>query len=169
MDICPHIGTNGRRTALGALALLLLTSACATRSEGATPAPEDPAAQGAQAGAHRDAPLLGTKWTVTALGDTDGGARPLPEGAKAYLVLREDGTFQGRLGCNHASAEATVSDGHITLSRARTTRMMCQDSLMRTEKTLLGLFGGTVAYRIDHRDIALTSANGTVVRAVADE
>ncbi|WP_406837915.1 META domain-containing protein [Streptomyces sp. AHU1] len=116
----------------------------------------------------KDAPLLGTKWTVTALGD-ENVSQPLPKGTDAYFVLREDGTFESRLGCNHASGRATVSDGHITLGRARTTRMMCQDSLMRTEKTLLGLFDSKVAYRLDHRGIALTSENGTVVGAVADE
>jgi heat shock protein HslJ len=116
----------------------------------------------------KDAPLRGTRWTVTALGDTN-VSQPLPKGANAYFVLRPDGTFVGRLGCNHATAQATVEDGHITLGPARTTRMMCQDSLMRTEKTLLELFDGRVAYALDHRGIALTSENGTVVTAVAVE
>ncbi|MFJ6832809.1 META domain-containing protein [Streptomyces sp. NPDC091209] len=116
----------------------------------------------------KDAPLRGTKWTVTALGDNN-VSQPLPKGANAYFVLRADGTFDGRLGCNHASARATVGDGHITLGPARTTRMMCQDSLMRTEKTLLGLFDSKVTYTLDHRGIALTSENGTVVSAVAAE
>ncbi|MFD5520491.1 META domain-containing protein [Streptomyces sp. NPDC127066] len=116
----------------------------------------------------KDAPLRGTRWTVTALGD-DNVSQPLPKGANAYVVLREDGTFEARLGCNHATGRATVGDGHITLGPARTTRMMCQDSLMRTEKTLLGLFDGKVAYALDHRGIALTSKNGTVVSAVADK
>jgi heat shock protein HslJ len=114
----------------------------------------------------KDAPLRGTKWTVTALGDKN-VSQPLPKGADAFFVLRADGTFDGRLGCNHASAQATLGDGHITLGPARTTRMMCQDSLMRTEKTLLGLFDSKVVYTLDHRDIALTSENGIVVSAVA--
>lgn len=62
---------------------------------------------------------------------------------------------------------ATVRDGHITLGAAKTTRMMCDGSLMDTEKTLLGLFDGTVGYELDHRTLTLTSANGTVVSAVA--
>ncbi|MEU4168020.1 META domain-containing protein [Streptomyces sp. NPDC026665] len=116
----------------------------------------------------KDAPLRGTRWKVTALGDRE-VSQPLPKGANAYFVLRDDGTFEGRLGCNHASGRAAVGDGHITLGPARTTRMMCQDSLMRAEKTLLEAFDGKVAYALDHRGIALTSKNGTVVRAVADE
>ncbi|MFD9463629.1 META domain-containing protein [Streptomyces sp. NPDC060027] len=115
-----------------------------------------------------DAPLRGTKWTVTALGDKN-VAQSLPKGAEAYFVLGENGTFDGRLGCNHASAQATVRDGHITLGPVRTTRMMCQGSLMRTEKSLLKLFDGKVSYDLDHRGITLTSENGAVVSAVADE
>ncbi|MFI6490293.1 META domain-containing protein [Streptomyces sp. NPDC050564] len=115
----------------------------------------------------QDAPLYGTRWNVTALGDAD-VAHSLPAGAKAYLVLdKKQGTLGGSLGCNHVSAIATVRDGHITLGAARTTRMMCDGSLMDTEKTLLGLFGGAVGYELDHRTLTLTSANGTVVSAVA--
>ncbi|MFF3612281.1 META domain-containing protein [Streptomyces sp. NPDC002580] len=116
----------------------------------------------------KDAPLRGTKWTVTALGD-ENVARPLPKGTEAYFVLGEDGRLEGRLGCNRVSARATVGDGHITLGPARTTRMVCDGSLMRTEKALLKLFDSKVAYALDHRGIALTSANGTVVSAVAAE
>jgi heat shock protein HslJ len=117
----------------------------------------------------KDAPLYGTKWNVTALGDTN-VAQSLPKGAKAYVVLdKKDGTLSGSLGCNHVSAKATVRDGHITLGAAKTTRMMCDGSLMDTEKTLLGLFDGKVSYRLDHRTLTLTSTNGTVVTAVADE
>ncbi|MFF4350651.1 META domain-containing protein [Streptomyces sp. NPDC001530] len=115
----------------------------------------------------QDAPLYGTKWTVTALGDAD-VAHSLPAGAKAYLVLdKKRGTLSGSLGCNHVSAKATVRDGHLTLGTAKTTRMMCDSSLMDTEKTLLGLFDSTVVYDVDHRTLTLTSANGTVVSAVA--
>ena len=117
----------------------------------------------------KDAPLYGTKWTVTALGDAD-VARSLPENAKAYLVLdKKNGTIAGRLGCNQASAKATVRDGHITLGTPRTTRMMCDRSLMDTEKTLLGIFDGTTTYRLDHRTLTLTSGNGASVTAVADK
>ncbi|MET7982454.1 MULTISPECIES: META domain-containing protein [unclassified Streptomyces] len=163
-----------RLTTLGVLALLPLAAACGTRAAGDGSARTETAPV---TGVHRtadgraqerEAPLRGTKWTVTALGDNN-VSRPLPKGANAYFVLGEDGTLDGLLGCNHASAQATVGDGHITLGRARTTRMMCQDSLMRIEKTLLGLFDGKVAYMLDHDGIALTSANGTVVSAVADE
>jgi heat shock protein HslJ len=106
------------------------------------------------------APLQGTKWNITSP-DADG---------KAHLTFdRKTGQVSGSLGCNKVKAEATVSDGRITLGTASTTRMMCDASLMKSEKTLLALFDGTVEYRIDHRNLTLTSENGERINAAAAE
>lgn len=106
------------------------------------------------------APLKGTKWTITS---------PDAEG-KAHLTFDEKaGQVSGSLGCNKVKATATVRDGRITLGTASTTRMMCDTSLMHTEKTLLGLFDGTVKYELDHRNLTLTSENGERVSAAAAE
>lgn len=106
------------------------------------------------------APLKGTKWTITSP-DTDG---------KAHLTFDEKtGQVSGSLGCNKVKADATVRDGRITLGTASTTRMMCDTSLMDTEKTLLGLFDSTVKYGLDHRTLTLTSGNGESVNATAAE
>ncbi|MEV7995326.1 META domain-containing protein [Streptomyces sp. NPDC086077] len=118
------------------------------------------------------APLYGTKWTVTSLGKggPDGTAESLPEGAegKAHLTFdKATGQVGGRLTCNKVTAEATVRDGSITLGPASTTRMMCEASLMATEKRLLRLFDGTVTYRLEHHSLTLTSENGETVTAVA--
>ncbi|MFJ8592014.1 META domain-containing protein [Streptomyces sp. NPDC093598] len=107
----------------------------------------------------KDAPLAGTKWTVTT---------PRADG-RAHLTFDDKkGTVAGSLGCNKVNAKATVSDGHITLGPPATTRMMCEDSLMADEKTLLRLFDGTLKYGVDHQTLTLTSENGTSVRAVAE-
>ncbi|GGX15448.1 lipoprotein [Streptomyces lomondensis] len=107
----------------------------------------------------KDAPLSGTKWTVTTPRADD----------RAHLTFDEKkGTVAGSLGCNKVNAKATVRDGHITLGPPATTRMMCEDSLMADEKKLLRLFDGTAKYRVDHQTLTLTSENGTSVRAVAE-
>lgn len=117
-----------------------------------------------------DAPLYGTRWQVTSLVDGGVASSLLAAAAgKAWLSLdAKTGTASGSLGCNRFTATATVRDGHLTLGAPRTTRRMCDGSLMDTEKTLGKLFGGTLAYRIDHRGISLTSANGRGVSAVAE-
>ncbi|MGW2517234.1 META domain-containing protein [Streptomyces sp. NPDC001617] len=103
-------------------------------------------------------PLLGTKWTVTSPN----------AGKQAYLTFdAKTHKVGGRLGCNYVNATATVRSGHITLGRPLTTRMMCDASLMKTERTLLGLFGHTVGYRVDHDTLTLTRENGPTVRASA--
>ncbi|MEW2470612.1 META domain-containing protein [Streptomyces sp. NPDC046994] len=116
-----------------------------------------------------DASLYGTTWQVTSMvnGDT---ASSLPEAAtgKAWFTLdRTAGTVSGSLGCNRFTAEATVRDGRLTLSIPRATRMMCDGSLMTTERTLSALFDGTLGYRIDHRNITLTSENDMGLTATA--
>ncbi|MEV7288313.1 META domain-containing protein [Streptomyces sp. NPDC093252] len=118
------------------------------------------------------AELYGTKWTVTALGATapDGTSSSLPDAAAPHLTFDEQaGTVSGNLGCNQVNAEATAGDGTLTLGVAATTRMMCDASLMDTEKSLLRLFDSTVDYRLDHRTLTLTSENGETVTAVAEQ
>ncbi|MFB6553678.1 META domain-containing protein [Streptomyces sp. NPDC056405] len=132
-----------------------------------------------------DAPLYGTKWTVTAPGQKDADQKdadqkdadqkdadqkdPSGQGSAHLTFDRDAKTVSGRLPCNHVNAKATVSDGHITLGAPSTTRMMCEGSLMDAEKRILRLFDGRVDYRIDQETLTLTSEDGTTVRAVADQ
>ncbi|MFG2682917.1 META domain-containing protein [Streptomyces sp. NPDC048392] len=89
---------------------------------------------------------------------------------RAHPVFDRDArTVSDRLRCNHVDAEATVSDGHITLGAPSTTRMMCEGSLMDAEKRIPDFLAGPVAYRIDHETITLTSEDGATVRADADQ
>ncbi|WP_345631148.1 META domain-containing protein [Streptomyces thinghirensis] len=126
-----------------------------------------------------DAPLYGTKWTVTTPGQKDAdqeetgqeetGQRDADQKGSARLTFDRDAkTVSGRLPCNRVNAEATVSDGHITLGAPSTTRMVCEGSLMDAEKRILRLFDGRVDYRIDQETLTLTSEDGTTVRAVAE-
>jgi heat shock protein HslJ len=108
----------------------------------------------------QDTALDGTTWRVTA---------PGPAGRAHLTFDRKAGTVTGSLGCNRVRAKATVRDGHITVGAPTTTRMMCEDSLMATEKRLTALFDQRVDYRIDQQTLTLTSKNGTTVRAAADQ
>ncbi|WP_042175213.1 META domain-containing protein [Streptomyces sp. NBRC 110035] len=105
-----------------------------------------------------DTPLHGTEWRITS-----------PDAAgRAHLTFdEEEGAVSGSIGCNKVNADATVRDGHITLGTPATTRMVCEDSLMEAEKRLLRLFETTLSHRVDHRNMTLTSENGTTVEAFA--
>jgi heat shock protein HslJ len=126
--------------------------------------------------AEKPADLYGTKWNVTgtvradAKGDAEvGSAAALSSQAegKVHLTFDGKGSVRGELGCNKVTAKATVGDGTITLGTPGTTRKMCSDSLMDTERSLLKLFGGTVKYQLKGSTLRLTSENGTGFEAVA--
>ncbi|WP_405972815.1 META domain-containing protein [Streptomyces sp. NBC_00988] len=110
-------------------------------------------------------PVTGVDWQVQGI-TTDGAAQRV-HGTPRLTFDAKNGKVGGRLGCNAVNATATVRTAHITLGRPSTTRMMCDASLMSTERALLGLFNGSVGYRVDHDTLTLTSGNGTIVRAVA--
>ncbi|MFJ7767577.1 META domain-containing protein [Streptomyces sp. NPDC097107] len=121
-----------------------------------------------------DAPLHGTRWTVTTPVQKDAdqeetGQKDADRKGSARLTFDRDAkTVSGRLPCNRVNAEATVSDGRITLGAPSTTRMVCEGSLMDAEKRILSLFDGRVDYRIDQETLTLTSEDGATVRAVAE-
>ncbi|MGY0068340.1 META domain-containing protein [Streptomyces sp. QTS137] len=105
-----------------------------------------------------DTPLHGTKWKIVS-----------PDAAgRAHLTFdEEEGTVSGSLGCNKVNADATVRDGRITVGTPTTTRMVCEDSLMKTEKRLLRFFDTTLSHRVDHRSLTLTSENAASLEAFA--
>ena len=145
-----------QRFTLAVLAVLPLVVACGNEK-----------ATGGSGSVDAERPVTGVDWRVQDI--TADGATKKVQG-KPYLAFdARSGKVGGRLGCNAVNATATVRAGHITLGRPSTTRMMCDASLMGTERSLLGLFDGRVGYRVDHDTLTLTSENGTSVRAVADE
>ncbi|MGA4849853.1 META domain-containing protein [Streptomyces sp. G5(2025)] len=117
-----------------------------------------------------DAPLTGTKWTVSAVGDAKSAA-PLPKDVadKVHLTFGEDGTVRGNLGCNDVTAKAEAKDGRITFGAPATTRKLCPGKAMTTERELLKLFDGTARYELERDTLKLTAADGTVIHATAAE
>lgn len=141
-----------------ALAILPLAAACGSEKA-------DDKADSGSGSVRADQPVTGTRWNVESV-TVDG--KKHQAATDTHLTFDEKtGKVGGRLGCNHVNAKATVSDGHITLGAPSTTRMMCEASLMNTEKGLLSLFGSKLSYRVDQDSLALTSQNGDTVQAVA--
>ncbi|RVU27131.1 META domain-containing protein [Streptomyces antnestii] len=116
----------------------------------------------------RPAPLTGTEWTVTSLLSGDVAAS-LPEEAagRARFTFGKDGVATGSLGCNRFRAKAEIRDGHLTLGRPATTRMLCQGPRMDTERALLKLFGQKLSYEIRGRTLTLTAPDGAGLAAGA--
>lgn len=116
-----------------------------------------------RAKAEEPAPLVGTRWTVTALTDgTTSASLPAGTEGKAHLTIAKDGRASGNLGCNRFSATATIGDdGTLTLGTPAMTRMMCAPAVMRTEKALLRLFDSKkITYELTGDSLTLTAADG---------
>ncbi|MET7694137.1 META domain-containing protein [Streptomyces sp. NPDC005483] len=106
----------------------------------------------------KDPALKGTRWSL---------------GENAYLVLTENNTVTGSLGCNTFQGRATVrkstvKDGTIEFGRLATTRMMCSGPVMKTERELAGILSGKVSYQQEHDSLKITEAPGRSVVARAE-
>jgi heat shock protein HslJ len=143
-----------QRFTLAVLTVVPLVVACGSEKAG-----------GGSGSVDEQRPVTGVDWRVQGI-TADGAAQQVH--GKPWLTFdAKTGKVGGQLGCNSVGATATVRAGHITLGRPSTTRMMCDASLMGTERTLLGLFNGSVGHRVDHDTLTLTSENGTIVHTRA--
>ncbi|MEU6143488.1 META domain-containing protein [Streptomyces sp. NPDC047081] len=143
-----------QRFTLAVLTVLPLVAACGSEK-----------ANSGSGSVDAERPVTSVDWSVRDI--TADGTTKTAHGKPHLAFDAKTHKVGGKLGCNHVNATATVRGGHITLGRPLTTRMMCDASLMDTDRALLGLFDGTVSYRVDHDTLTLTSENGTSVRAVA--
>lgn len=106
-------------------------------------------------------PVTGIDWTVDSV-TVDGTTHPAP--ARARLKI-EDGRAVGNLGCNQFSATAEVTDDHVRLSHARTTRMACDDVRMTFERALARtLTSGPLAMKTEGEELTLTAVGGDRVQ-----
>jgi len=118
------------------------------------------------------APLVGTAWTVDALlGGETSASLPAGSEGKAKLTFGKDGRLSGSLGCNRVSAPAKITDRTITLGAVTTTRMICTSPQMELETKLYEVLDGPLTYRLDHRTLTVTGADGQgfTARAETDE
>ncbi|WP_328891318.1 META domain-containing protein [Streptomyces sp. NBC_00316] len=93
----------------------------------------------------------------------------MPAGAekKARLTFGRDDSVEGSPGCNQIRGVATVSGAGVMFGRINGTGMMCPDPQMTVERALLEVLDGRATYRIDHRTLTLTAANGEGFSATA--
>ncbi|WP_009996982.1 META domain-containing protein [Streptomyces clavuligerus] len=114
------------------------------------------------------APLTGTTWTVTSLTTRD-VSESLPAGTEgsAHLTFAKNGRIGGRLGCNTFRGTGKISGQEITVQDLVSTKRLCMGTGGQVEAHLLKVLDGTVTYRLEGRELALTGATGAGVHAVA--
>ncbi len=112
------------------------------------------------------ASLTGT-WKLVSYGSPD---NPTPAAADVdtSIILGEDGTISGNVGCNSFSGDYKVDGDKITFGPISSTLMMCADTATGDQETaVLNTLTGTVTFVIDGDTLTLTSADGSSVIILA--
>ena len=105
-----------------------------------------------------DAPLEGTRWTLTALGEAAVNA-PSPQ-REAYLVFDpKNRRVSGSGGCNRLSGSYTRRAERLEFTQMAGTMMACTDG-METEAAFVGALERTTAWKIRGRRLTLLDASG---------
>jgi heat shock protein HslJ len=109
--------------------------------------------------AEPDLPLVGRRWTVTAVvqGDT---VASVPAGAVATLEITPDGVLRLQTGCNEGGGRVTVEPATLEFGEIVTTLRACDDPAGGLEAAVLSVLRAEkVAYRIEAGTLALTAGD----------
>lgn len=107
--------------------------------------------------AEPDLPLVGRRWTVTAIvqGDT---VASVPAEAVATLEIAPDGALRLQTGCNEGGGRVAVEPATLRFAEVVTTRRACDDPAGALEAAVLSVLRAeAVAYRIDAGTLVLTA------------
>lgn len=97
-------------------------------------------------------PLGGSTWVLTEIRDAQ-GAHAVPGGIRSILeVDTDEGHLYVETGCNHGRASVTIDAASLQIGPMALTRMMCPDSVMWVEHSIVAVLQGQVPYLI-YRDI----------------
>jgi len=121
-------------------------------AEGSGPAAEQP-----------DAPLIGTRWRLTAIADH-------PALGDAWMSLDAAGRLFGRGGCNRFNGTAKLGSGTMQVGPLATTRMACADPKIGTqENRLLSALSGELHFERHGNRLIVTGAKGTRLEFAASD
>ncbi len=118
----------------------------------------------------KPADLVGTEWTVNTLLDGKTATTvpaDLPKERTPHLTFAEDGTVRGNAGCNSFSGKATVKGSTIVFGPTVSTRKMCPEAEMETERAVLAALKGTKTYTIKGSTLTLAADDGKGIGATA--
>ncbi len=108
------------------------------------------------------ASLTGT-WKLVSYGSPD-NLTPAAADVDTSVILGEDGTISGNVGCNSFSGDYRVDGDKITFGPISSTLMMCADPAIGDQETaVLNTLTETVTFVIDGDTLTLTSADGSSI------
>ena len=90
-------------------------------------------------------------------------------GAAVYKLFFEVDASEkrifGKTNCNNFSGDFTNSDNSIKIGPLVTTKMYCEEHVMKVESSLFKAFGDATRYVFDNNMFTLSSEEGVVLRA----
>jgi len=115
------------------------------------------------------APLLGTRWSLVAVGDESIAKTPPPNDAHLQL-LAVGGTASGNSGCNRFSGSFTHDGDSLTFGPIMTTRMACADpAVTDLETRFLEAMASVDGFEIERRELRLKNGETIVLTFAVTE
>jgi heat shock protein HslJ len=109
-------------------------------------------------GPEAPAALEGGTWKLTSLVQAD-AVSSTPAGVEASIKF-ENGKLDAKLGCNDAFGSYKVEGLTITFVELGHTDKSCEPDKMAVEKVVLETLKGQVTYKIDRKNLTLTTTKG---------
>jgi heat shock protein HslJ len=110
---------------------------------------------GSDGGSSPPAPLDGTSWRMTTVGDADA----LPGGMLSF----NSGKLAGATGCNSFGGTYKQSDDSLTITLGPTTRIGCPPSLDAQERAVLQALPATAAFTEHDGTLTLVDGSGATL------
>lgn len=108
--------------------------------------------------------LTGTLWQLTAYNNGAGAMVSAAAGVETTAVFNDDGSLNGRGGCNNYFTSFTVEGQNLTIGEAiGSTMMACEDAVMQQETAFLAALPAAATYQIRGDVLEIRAADGALL------
>jgi heat shock protein HslJ len=105
-------------------------------------------------------PLVGTAWSLEAVGSgVDAVSSPIA-GTQVTLELQDDGSASGSGGCNQFNTSYETDGATISFGPVGSTQMACEQGVMEQEAAVLGALESAATFEIVGDLLTLSDADG---------
>ena len=105
---------------------------------------------------------LGGSWILAAYGP-QGSTTPAVADGQAAITFNEDGSLNGKSGCNSFGGEFKLDGDQISFNGLVSTLIACEEPLMSQEGAMFKVLNGTATHRIDGDTLTITNNGSELV------
>lgn len=110
--------------------------------------------------------LAGSSWLVNYIstGSEDGVVSSLDsQPTEQTISFDADGKFNGNAGCNNFFGSYEVEENKLSLGAIGSTKMACEEEVMKAETTYLSALESTASYQITGQTLQIRDADGNTL------